>query len=239
MENQAKSEKNSIFSLRMEKARENIGVSSKDYAEKLGINYRTYMNYKGGSSPSAQILHNLVEVYGISPEWLLCGRGQMFNADISASSTSGLKVDKDELVPVLSKISAGPNGLFVSDEPLYYLPKPTGVSESNIYGFEVMGDSMFPVYKPGDVIFGVPISVPRSGEDVVVQIDWNGDQDELMLKRWHRTGAGDVMLHSLNKEYQPIQVENSYVRGIARVVSLMWAKQVINAKISTEDVDDK
>lgn len=232
MNNQAKNENVSIISLRMEKIRETIGISAKEYAEKLGTNYRTYMNYKSGSTPSAQVLQSVVEIFGISAQWLLTGKGHMFLKD--ALKAEKQDMDCTQLVPVLSQIQAGPNGRFVADHPLYYLPRPIGVKESVLYAFEVMGDSMFPVYKPGDVVFGLPVSVPRSGEDVVAQIDWNGDQDELVLKRWHRIGD-NVSLHSLNKEYLPIQVESTQVKGIARIVALMWAKQVMNAKISTED----
>ncbi len=74
----------SIFSVRLEELREFLGIKGKVFAEQMGIPYRSYMNYKGGRTPPADLLSRVVEVFSVNPAWLISGEGMMF-ADADAT----------------------------------------------------------------------------------------------------------------------------------------------------------
>jgi transcriptional regulator with XRE-family HTH domain len=71
----------STFSERFEQIREASGLKGSEFAEQLGIPYRSYMNYKGGRTPPADVLGKLVELFDVDPTWLMTGEGEAFEAE--------------------------------------------------------------------------------------------------------------------------------------------------------------
>jgi|GEM_PF-6096316 len=69
----------SNYSERIEQLRETLGVKGKEFAEQIGLPYRSYMNYKGGRTPPAEVLSKILEVFDdVNPAWLMVGDGNMF-----------------------------------------------------------------------------------------------------------------------------------------------------------------
>lgn len=69
----------SNYSDRMEELRETLGIKGKEFAEQIGLPYRSYMNYKGGRTPPAEVLSRILEIYDdVNPSWLMNGEGNMF-----------------------------------------------------------------------------------------------------------------------------------------------------------------
>ncbi len=66
------------ISEKLEIIRENLGEKGNAFAEQLGIPYRSYMNYKGGRTPPAELLGKLTELFNVNPVWLLTDQGPMF-----------------------------------------------------------------------------------------------------------------------------------------------------------------
>ncbi len=75
---QDKSEQIGIFGQRLEQARERLGFSVKEFSEQLGIPYRSYMNYKSGRTPPADLLAKVIELFAVNPAWLMTGIGKPF-----------------------------------------------------------------------------------------------------------------------------------------------------------------
>ncbi|MEE3726206.1 helix-turn-helix transcriptional regulator, partial [Riemerella anatipestifer] len=63
--------------------------NNSDFAKKLGVNEANVRNYIAGTEPKFNFLEKIVNVFEISYEWLLTGRGEMFkreqNGDIEKS----------------------------------------------------------------------------------------------------------------------------------------------------------
>ena len=58
-----------------------FGETQKTMAGKLKIHFNTLQKYQAGDrTPDAKILERVCEVYGVSPEWLLMGRGEILGA---------------------------------------------------------------------------------------------------------------------------------------------------------------
>lgn len=96
-----------------------------------------------------------------------------------------------------------------------HLPGP---HQDNVYALEITGDSMVPVYRPGDrIIVGADV-LPRRGDRVVVKTTGG----EVMAKELTRLTGEVVELRSLNPAYPDRTLPRSEVAWIARI---LWASQ--------------
>ena len=61
--------------------RKYLGFKVSDFAEKLGIQYRTYQSYERGErKPPYELLELIITQFGINAHWLLTGEGEMFSS---------------------------------------------------------------------------------------------------------------------------------------------------------------
>ena len=157
----------------------------------------------------------------------MCGRGRM-------RGDGGVKMATHQaaLVPVLGEVQAGPNGRFLTDIPVYYLPLPHGLDVKNLFACEVQGDSMHPAYKCSDVVFARQNGEPNSGDDCLVQLDWG----ETVIKRWHRIDKDTVQLISINPDYSPLEAKMQQIKAVAKIVDSQWGASVRNCRVDLDDV---
>lgn len=69
-------DQNLAMGKRLAAVRAEAGLSQNAFAESLGLSPRAYANYERGEreAPTA-VLRTIVEVYGVSPLWMLVGPG--------------------------------------------------------------------------------------------------------------------------------------------------------------------
>lgn len=65
------------FAERLEAIREHYGLKGNSFADRLGLPYRSYMNYKTGRTPPAELLVKVIQEFKVSPLWLMTGSGPM------------------------------------------------------------------------------------------------------------------------------------------------------------------
>ena len=122
------------------------------------------------------------------------------------------------LVPVINKVSAG----YPTDfDDLDY---PVGVAEDyvrcpdlhdpNAFAVRVVGDSMEPKYREGDVVILSPAAEVRSGDDCFVRFE---SPHETAFKRVFFEDE-KVRLQPRNEKYPPIIVPGARINGIYRAV---------------------
>lgn len=125
-------------------------------------------------------------------------------------------------IPLLGLAQAGEHGYF--DDAGF----PAGVgwdevalpdaSGEGVYALEISGDSMIPLYRPGDRIIVAPGVEVRPGDRVVVRTTGG----EVMAKELGRVTARRIELISANPDYAPRLVDVGDVAWIARI---LWASQ--------------
>lgn len=94
-----------------------------------------------------------------------------------------------------------------------------GLSGASVYALEISGDSMSPVYRPGDRIIVAPGGeAPRKGDRVVVKTR----AGEVMAKEVGRAGPREIELVSINPAYPSRVLKHSEIAWVARIV---WASQ--------------
>ena len=125
-------------------------------------------------------------------------------------------------IPLIGMTQAGAGGFF--DDAGF----PTGggwdqiripdVRDENAYALEVIGDSMEPLYREGDLLVISPNTEVRRGDRVVVKtLD-----GEVTAKTLERKTAQWIELASMNLEYSNRKFEIAEVDWIARII---WASQ--------------
>ncbi|TGY88141.1 helix-turn-helix transcriptional regulator [Marinicauda algicola] len=125
-------------------------------------------------------------------------------------------------VPLIGMAQAGSEGFFddagfpagTGWEQVHF----PGVEDDHAYALEISGDSMRPVYRPGDRIVVAPHAQPRRGDRVVVKTR----SGEVMAKELGRVTADTVELISLNAEFENRVIA---VRDIVWMARIVWASQ--------------
>lgn len=125
-------------------------------------------------------------------------------------------------VPLLGLAQAGQDGFF--DEA--GLPTGEGWLETDLpqpreglYSLEVSGESMAPLYRPGDklIVDAEPQPV-RRGDRVVVRTH----SGETLVKEVERTDASGLSLLSINPDFPPRQVARADLAWVRRI---LWVSQ--------------
>lgn len=74
------------------KVRKTTLLVQSDFALKLGISPRAYVNYERGErKPPYEVLNKLYEEYNVNLNWFLTGKGEMFNEQQPSTSNEELE----------------------------------------------------------------------------------------------------------------------------------------------------
>lgn len=101
----------------------------------------TYLSHENGSrTPRYTTVEQYARAFRVSTAWLLTGYGKM----------------KGRLVPLVGYVGAGAEVFFVDDHAqgagLEYIEAPSELAGTAV-AVQVRGNSMYPAYKDGDIIF--------------------------------------------------------------------------------------
>lgn len=126
-------------------------------------------------------------------------------------------------IPVVGMAEAGGEGIFdeaghpASGQPWDEALFPD-LGDPHAYALEIVGDSMEPVYRDGDIVVVSPNASVRRGDRVVVRIR-NG---EVLAKQLQRISANRIELASLNRADPDRVLAVEDILWMARIV---WASQ--------------
>lgn len=210
-------------------------TSKKEFASSVGVSPSMITEIsKGRSSVGTSAIQNIVLLYSVSGDWLLTGKGSMLKNDAPVGDkkeekayTSLVNTKTQQVLHDISSFplysidaSAGLNKLFIGDsELLGQISIPNAPRcDGAVY---VIGDSMYPLLKSGDIIAYRQVHNLQSiiyGEIYLLQLENDGDLS-IVVKYVKRSEKGDdyIKLVSYNKEHDPKDVPLSWIRAIARV----------------------
>ncbi|MEO1104802.1 MAG: S24 family peptidase [Pseudomonadota bacterium] len=83
-----------------------------------------------------------------------------------------------------------------------------------LYGLTVVGDSMEPLYRNGDVLFVAPDVPIKEGDRVVVRLRNN----DVLVKVLKSRNTEEMGLGAINADHPDMAVESASVEWIARIV---------------------
>lgn len=135
-------------------------------------------------------------------------------------SSAGTKLSPGRLVPIINKVQAGYPAEF---DDLDY---PVGIADDyvrcpdlhdpNAFAVYVVGDSMEPDFKEGDIVVFSPQADVNSGDDCFVRF---ASPHETMFKRVFFEPNEMVRLQPRNDKYAPTIVEGKRINGLYRAIA--------------------
>lgn len=187
------------------------GLSASGLARRAGLDPTTFNRSKRIAAdgrprwPSTESIAKVLEVTG---EHL----ARLVDADAALL----------QLVPRIGFAEAGAGGFFddsgfPAGEGWDKVAFP-GSRDGNAYALTVSGDSMLPLYRPGDTIVVSPAARCEPGDRVVVRTR----KGEVMVKVLKRRTARQIELQSLNPAHDDRVLKAADVEWVARIV---WASQ--------------
>ena len=195
---------------RVKLIRKQLGMTQEQLAQRLGIGKAALsMIETGKAGLSARNRNILVQELNVNPDWLETGKGNMFNAEPDLTAYMH-RTDNSlplQSVPLYSiEGTAGLVPLFsdrTQTKPVNFihipnLPKCDGA----IY---IVGDSMYPLLKSGDIVLYKQLHDIDGEEYVTVKYILKSDRE------------GYVKLVSQNVHHADKDVEISRIRAIALV----------------------
>lgn len=165
---------------RLKAMRNRAGVTMRDAAKALG--YKTASGYQHYEDPKKfphnnlphEILEKLVPLFAGRGEppideeevWDLGGRRT--KGDTPRFTTVSRPIP-GRLVPIFSAAQGGKGHLIIDHTPIDQLPPPDELLHvRDPYGILIVGDSMVPAYRPGDIAWVNPNKLPERDTDVVL-----------------------------------------------------------------------
>lgn len=123
------------------------------------------------------------------------------------------------LVPIINKVAAGyPVDFDDMDYPTGFADdyvRCPDLDDPHAFAVRVIGDSMEPNFRQGDIVIFSPGAEVRSGDDCFVRFKM---PHETTFKRVFFEADSTVRLQPRNENYAPMVIEGSRVNGIYRAV---------------------
>ncbi len=184
---------------RLTTLRESLKETKASFAASIKISPQRLHNYETGKRNIPQdILDRLKKMYRVNLEWLLYGIDDMFIAE-----------GKLQYPLLEQKVSAGMQAVIfddILDKPSRYLSVSRDIlgrhANEKAFFMIVVGNSMEPKIKNGDLIASVRISHPEMINDTYV-IRYNGI---MMVKNIQWLSPTEIIIISENKIYEPIRI---------------------------------
>lgn len=188
-------------------------------------------------SISANAVENILRIYSdLDPVWVITGVGEMIKQPSTQEASGDIiplshPKTPDKIYPVSEfnlydiDVSAGLSRLFSEDgdRNKAYLGKISIPNMPKCDGaVKVIGDSMYPLLKSGDIIAYKEVHSIESvqyGEIYILQIE-NDSDVSVVVKYVKKSSEGNDYLNlvSYNKEHDPKDVRKESITALARVI---------------------
>ena len=156
---------------RIRDRRKAMGLDITELAKKLGVSQPAVSQWEIGiTAPGRQKLTKLAELLQI-PLTALIGDDDVPAQNIGRSPATQIGVLPID-VPIYGVAVGGSDGDFrFNGQVVDYVRRPPGIANlRNVYALWILGDSMSPWNKNGDLIYVSPARPPTAGEYAVIQM---------------------------------------------------------------------
>lgn len=173
-----------------------------------------YETVKAENQKWRQIVKNVIDKE-VSPNKL----GRLVSKKKLKMKQDKVPLAAGRLVPVINKVSAGyPRDFNDLDYPVGiaddYIRCPD-VHDPNAFAVRVVGDSMEPKFREGDIVIFSPAAEVHSGDDCFIRFAL---PHETTFKRAFFESNDNLRLQPRNDKYAPAIVEGKRINGIYRAI---------------------
>ena len=211
---------------RLKKVRQDLELTQKEFGEELGLYSSTADLERGKLKIPGYIIVTLFDKFSINPLWLYGKSERIYlNIDHYQVSPSVITVNSsgaENILMVDQKAAAGyPHNLqdrqWYHELPAFDIPIPE-FRNATYRGFQVEGNSMYPEFEEGDWVLARSLDTMEETKPsniyVIILLD------SLLLKKIsHSQEKSQLILFSINEDYQPVAIKKSEVQEIWEVRS--------------------
>ncbi|MEN8122184.1 MAG: LexA family transcriptional regulator [Bacteroidota bacterium] len=216
----------SIELQRFKQVREELNLTQFVFAETLGIKASASDIERGRTKLSGKTVMKLLQEFNINPLWLYGKSDKKYlnpnTIDVMPKVITVDNTGNENILMVNAKAAAGyPDNIrdqnWYEELPAFSIPLER-YRNASFRSFQVEGDSMLPVLKPGEWVMGKAISsiddVPDGAICVFILTD-----SVLVKKLQKSTKDEDIKLISLNPEYPAIKLKAHQLHELWQVNS--------------------
>jgi phage repressor protein C with HTH and peptisase S24 domain len=161
---------------RLRDRRKALGLDVSELAKAIGVSQPAVSQWEIGiTAPSRKKVGKLAQILRVPVSWLVTDEdaSQAAREPAAPTTIAALPID----VPVLGVAVGGSDGDFrLNGQVVDYVRRPPGIASlKNVYGLWLVGESMSPWNKDGDLIYVSPARPPVIGDHVVVQLQDTAD----------------------------------------------------------------
>lgn len=193
---------------RILEARKKANLTQEELASRTNVTKGAVSSWERGTSPRQDKLEAIAKATNVSYEWLLLGKEPEGEGGV-VSTPNGVVLPNidfptNKTIPVYGQAVAGVNGEFVFNGiKLFEVLCPPQLSRvNNAYGVQVSGDSMYPRYEDGEIVYVDPSRRVKKGDYVVAQIMMDDDSNlpQAFVKKFVRHNADELVLEQFNPQ---------------------------------------
>lgn len=214
---------------KIKRIREQLGLTQKDFSERIGISRSFLSEIEGGKvKPSIEALIGIVLHFQIDAHWLLAGDignvGEPMVADPPSEYGHSGKQIAYPLLPILKdQVAAGPHRRISAEEIEEFIPSWGFLTEKKVYCFYLKDESMAPLLHSGSLVGIAPFAGRQKGLEGKLVAVW---KKEGLLVRRFRIDPKYIILESENKAYPVIYMERANKMALFSV-EWWWQRQRI------------
>jgi phage repressor protein C with HTH and peptisase S24 domain len=210
--------------------RDELDLSQDALAEMVGTSQTTIEKIENRKTLNSRFLPKIFGALGLPLDMLVSSEkrvgvdyalvdGKQRLLAIEAKSVPGDQLVGEKDLPIYSAVRAGSftDSVLVSPDAIDYVRRPEPLQRArNGYGLYVMGDSMEPAYRQGDLALIHPNLPPKAGDEVVVcSVDADGEFYALIKQlvratadkwylRQYNPGPGEEREFTLDRREWPV-----------------------------------
>jgi phage repressor protein C with HTH and peptisase S24 domain len=221
---------------RIKERREAIKLSQDTLGKAVGVSRSAVAQWESDlNAPTLDKIPGLALALGVSAEWLLTGVG-VVTGSIEPIRLGGRTVDLGESLrvpsvasmpvdlPEIGVAAGGNNGDFsINGQTVDYKRRPPGLmSNRSAFAIRVIGDSMYPRYEEGELIYIDPKRPPRIGDDILVELkpERGGEPGHAYIKRLLAKTPTKLRVGQFNPPKENIEIPLDGVLRISTVLQL-------------------
>lgn len=191
-----------------------LQLSANSFADAIGVSQPTVSKIiKGHNDPNYSTILSMIQTFGISPDWLITGRGQMWvparnNAMEPPYAYAGQSGEYDQ---------ASSTGL-TSDELNWDLVRKEVQKNHSVRIFRVLGNSMNPTLWERDLVFCYSEDgQDQDLKDTYIYVIDSKPHGGFLVKRIIDRKDGNITIYSDNRN-----VEKSSILNLRKEVNGIW-----------------
>jgi phage repressor protein C with HTH and peptisase S24 domain len=216
---------------RLKAAAEELGWSAAELSRRSGVPVENIKKYLQGSvdNPRGNVIAKLATALDRPEVWLSHGEAPP-PSNVRGGPISVPAVNPRSVVEVLGVARGGENGWFeLNGQVIDRVPLPPGISSADlIFALYISGDSMWPRYEDGDLVYIHRDRPAVNGVDVVVELrsENDGEAGRCFIKRLVKRTATHLVL----RQHNPTRDIEIALPTVARVFRILTSSELMGVR---------